>query len=124
MDKTVVELFAGVGGFRCGFNHVSLKDGKVHEEDNWDFVWANQWEPATKTQDAYECYGKRFGYENLSNIDIFEVDKNSDKKSVTEEIIKIINDTEPGLDIKVNFYDTNKENKQEKKTAHQMKMRQ
>ena len=29
MDKTVVELFAGVGGFRCGFNHVSLKDGKV-----------------------------------------------------------------------------------------------
>ena len=44
---------------------------------------------------------------------IFEVDKNSDKKSVTEEIIKIINDTEPGLDIKVNFYDTNKENKQE-----------
>ena len=34
---------------------------------------------------------------------IFEVDKNSDKKSVTEEIIKIINDTEPGLDIKVNF---------------------
>ena len=44
---------------------------------------------------------------------IFEVDKNSDKKSVTEEIIKIINDTEPGLDIKVNFLDSNKENKKE-----------
>ena len=26
MDKTVVELFAGVGGFRCGFNNVKLED--------------------------------------------------------------------------------------------------
>ena len=43
----------------------------------------------------------------------FEVAKNVDEKLVTEEIIKIINDTEPGLDIKVNFSDTKKENKQE-----------
>ena len=27
MKKTLVELFAGVGGFRCGLNHVELKDG-------------------------------------------------------------------------------------------------
>ena len=43
----------------------------------------------------------------------FEVVKNVDEKLVTEEIIKIINDTEPGLDIKVNFSDTKKENKVE-----------
>ena len=45
----------------------------------------------------------------------FEVAKNVDEKLVTEEIIKIINDTEPGLDIKVNFSDTKtkKENKEE-----------
>ncbi|WP_290459613.1 heavy metal translocating P-type ATPase [Romboutsia ilealis] len=45
----------------------------------------------------------------------FEVAKNVDEKLVTEEIIKIINDTEPGLDIKINFSDTKtkKENKEE-----------
>ena len=76
MDKTVVELFAGVGGFRCGFNHVSLKDGKVHEEDNWDFVWANQWEPSTKSQAAFDCYVERFGEsESHVNEDIATVDK-------------------------------------------------
>ncbi|MBE6511562.1 MAG: DNA (cytosine-5-)-methyltransferase [Methanobrevibacter olleyae] len=78
MDKTVVELFAGVGGFRCGFNHVSLKDGKVHEEDNWDFVWANQWEPSTKSQAAFDCYVERFGEsENHVNEDIATVDKST-----------------------------------------------
>jgi len=76
MDKTVVELFAGVGGFRCGLNHVTLNDGKVHEDDNWDFVWANQWEPSTKTQAAFDCYVERFGNsKNHVNEDIATVDK-------------------------------------------------
>jgi len=75
MQKTVVELFAGVGGFRCGLNHVELKNDKVIEKGNWNFVWANQWEPSTKTQEAYECYVKRFGNEDVSNVDIFEVNK-------------------------------------------------
>lgn len=75
MEKTAIELFAGVGGFRCGLNHVELKDGKVVEKGNWKFLWANQWEPATKSQEAYECYAKRFGEESVSNVDIFEVDK-------------------------------------------------
>ena len=77
MEKTVVELFAGVGGFRCGFNHVTLEDGVVHEDDTWDFVWANQWEPATKSQEAYDCYAMRFGADDVSNVDIFEVDKHN-----------------------------------------------
>lgn len=75
MDKTVVELFAGVGGFRIGLNNVELKNNKVKEKNNFDFVWTNQWEPATKIQDAYECYVKRFGNKNTSNTDINLVNK-------------------------------------------------
>lgn len=75
MKKTVVELFAGVGGFRCGLNKVELINNKVKENGNWDFVWANQWEPSTKTQDAFNCYIKRFGEKDASNVDIFEVNK-------------------------------------------------
>ncbi len=75
MEKTVVELFAGVGGFRCGLNKVTLINDIVNENGNWKFVWANQWEPATKSQEAYECYAKRFGKDDVSNVDIFKVDK-------------------------------------------------
>lgn len=75
MEKKVIELFAGVGGFRCGLNNVLLDEDKVIENGNWNFVWANQWEPATKTQDAFMCYTKRFGSEHASNVDIFEVNK-------------------------------------------------
>ena len=38
----VVELFAGVGGFRIGFEKGS--NGKY----TYDIVWSNQWEPSTK----------------------------------------------------------------------------
>lgn len=78
MDKTVAELFAGVGGFRCALNDVKLgSDGKAIESGEWDFVFANQWEPSTKKQDAYECYEARFGGEEATNEDIFQVDKAS-----------------------------------------------
>lgn len=75
MKKTLVELFAGVGGFRVGLNHVELKNDKVIEKGNWECLWANQWEPATKNQEAYDCYVKRFGSDNVSNTDIFSVNK-------------------------------------------------
>lgn len=75
MKKTAIELFAGVGGFRCGLNNVELKNDKTIENGNWDFVWANQWEPATKTQDAFNCYIRRFGEKDASNVDIFQVNK-------------------------------------------------
>lgn len=80
MDKTVVELFAGVGGFRCGLNHVKELDneGKANEEDgNWEFLWFNQWEPSTKSQAAFDCYVERFGDSGEhSNEDIATVPKN------------------------------------------------
>ncbi len=77
MKKTVVELFAGVGGFRVGLNNIKGFDenGKAIENGDWDFVWANQWEPATKEQHAYDCYATRFGKEDSSNEDISTVDK-------------------------------------------------
>jgi DNA (cytosine-5)-methyltransferase 1 len=46
----VVELFAGVGGFRIGL-----------ERSGWEIVWANQWEPGTTVQHAFACYAARFG---------------------------------------------------------------
>lgn len=79
MDKTVVELFAGVGGFRVGLNEITIdKFGNTIEKNNFKFVWANQWEPSTKVQDAFSCYIKHFGTSpNHSNVDINLVDKNT-----------------------------------------------
>lgn len=77
MKLTVAELFAGVGGFRVGLNHIDSidKNGLAIEKGDWEFVWANQFEPSTKMQPAFECYVKRFGEEKNSNVDINKVDK-------------------------------------------------
>lgn len=78
MDLKVVELFAGVGGFRVGLNKIHDIDpetGKAVEKGDWDFVWANQYEPATKVQHAHTCYTTRFGEGSCSNTDIHQVDK-------------------------------------------------
>lgn len=77
MELTVVELFAGVGGFRVGLNQIKSFDvnNRAIESGNWNFVWANQYEPSTKIQHAFNCYITRFGNENHSNIDINKVDK-------------------------------------------------
>jgi len=77
MKKTVVELFAGVGGFRVGLNEIESIDmsGRAIEKNNFKFVWANQWEPSTKIQYAFDCYTKRFGESNKHvNKDIATVD--------------------------------------------------
>jgi DNA (cytosine-5)-methyltransferase 1 len=60
----VIELFAWVGWFRLGLESAS-KAFKI--------VWSNQWEPATKTQDASNIYIERFGKKNHSNEDIAKV---------------------------------------------------
>ncbi len=57
----VVELFAGVGGFRIGLEGAS---------DAYDTIWNNQWEPSTKHQDASLVYRARFGSKGHSNKDI------------------------------------------------------
>lgn len=57
----VVELFAGVGGFRIGLEGAS---------DAYETVWNNQWEPSTVHQDASIVYRARFGERGHSNRDI------------------------------------------------------
>ena len=57
----VVELFAGVGGFRIGLERAS---------NRYKTVWSNQWEPSTKRQQASEIYAARFGEDGHSNVDI------------------------------------------------------
>ena len=81
MEKTVCELFAGVGGFRCGLN--SIKEvGDTAKPEKWNTVWFSQWEPIDKkTQWAWTCYTNRFGVcldrknEDKTNWDIAEVPK-------------------------------------------------
>lgn len=83
MEKTVCELFAGVGGFRCGLNHINtLEDMK--KEEPWKTVWFSQWEPAEKTtQYAHDCYVYHFGTcldkngNDTTNINIEDVDKST-----------------------------------------------
>lgn len=57
----VVELFAGVGGFRIGLEGAS---------DAYETIWNNQWEPSTQHQDASLVYRARFGSRGHSNKDI------------------------------------------------------
>lgn len=63
----VIELFAGVGGFRVGLENTS----------KFEVIWSNQWEPSTKTQHASIVYENVFGSNNHSNEDIHLVPTNS-----------------------------------------------
>lgn len=77
----VVELFAGVGGFRLGlegWNGKSASSGyKKPLKSPYKVVWSNQWEPSTKTQHASLVYENRFGKNGHSNEDIAQVDISS-----------------------------------------------
>lgn len=69
MGIRIVELFAGVGGFRLGLE----ASGQP-----FDTVWWNQWEPASKVQHAWACYaanhhGSTADAPQLSNEDIGQV---------------------------------------------------
>lgn len=74
----VVELFAGVGGFRLGlegWNGKSASSGyKKSLKSLYKVIWSNQWEPSTKTQHASLVYENRFGKNGHSNEDIAQVD--------------------------------------------------
>ena len=83
MEKTVCELFAGVGGFRCGLNHINTLDD-TKKDEAWKTVWFSQWEPAEKnTQYAHDCYVYHFGTcldkngNDTTNMNIEDVDKST-----------------------------------------------
>lgn len=74
MEKTICELFAGVGGFRLGFDKL---------ESGWRTTWFSQWEPGARVQWAHECYLYHFGDcfelngECHTDADIGTVDKST-----------------------------------------------
>lgn len=65
----VIELFAGVGGFRIGLDRV--------DNDFFKTIWSNQFEPSTKKQHASETYIARFGSDGHINADIATVSTDS-----------------------------------------------
>ena len=71
----VVELFAGVGGFRLGldgYSNPKYPDFDMEPAGNFHTIWANNWEPDGRPtkQFAWRCYEKRFGEGSCVNEDI------------------------------------------------------
>lgn len=64
INLNVLELFAGVGGFRVGLEKASptLKT-----------LWSNQFEPSRKSQDAFEVYSYHFPDSENWNEDITKI---------------------------------------------------
>jgi len=62
----VLELFAGVGGFRIGLENA--------DKDFFHTKWSNQWEPSRKAQDAFDCYNSHFPDSVNLNQDIATLD--------------------------------------------------
>ncbi|MGE5228086.1 MAG: DNA (cytosine-5-)-methyltransferase [Planctomycetaceae bacterium] len=82
----VVELFAGVGGFRLGLGR-----------SGWRTVWANQWEPSTKAQHAFDCYARHFlgpGY--VWDAELREARAANGDVAVNEDIAKVLDRIEGG----------------------------
>ena len=52
----VIELFAGVGGFRVGLEGFPKK-----KDSKYKVVWSNQWEPGSKLQHANMVHRFHFG---------------------------------------------------------------
>jgi len=73
----VIELFAGVGGFRLGLVGYNGKSASSNYRkklpQNFEIVWSNQYEPSTKIQSASEIYEEKFKDNNHSREDIGKV---------------------------------------------------
>lgn len=68
----VVELFAGVGGFRLGLE--GYKGNRKLHHKHFETVWFNQWEPSTKKQHAHETYVQNFGnFDEHTGVDVAQV---------------------------------------------------
>ena len=90
IDRTVCELFAGVGGFRCGLNSIkgiNETEKNSRKPERWKTVYFSQWEPADKkTQWAHDCYVNRFGTCcDLNGVDTTNYDINTVDKSTIPE---------------------------------------
>lgn len=77
-ELNVLELFAGVGGFRIGLENADKSLFKTK--------WSNQYEPARKSQDAFEVYDYQFPDSENINEDINEI-SDSRLKEMNADII-------------------------------------
>jgi DNA (cytosine-5)-methyltransferase 1 len=77
MKIKVVELFAGVGGFRIGLegfeNKSASSNYKKKIKTKFSVIYANQWEPQKKKQTAYNIYSTKFTSGIHSNKSISEL---------------------------------------------------
>ena len=92
MGLRIVKLFAGVGGFRIGF------EGNPGEAKNGhSVIWSNQWEPSTKTQHASDIYVERWNLER--NHEDFEIFTGKEEIHVNKDISTISEDDIPDHDL-------------------------
>ena len=75
----VLELFAGVGGFRIGLENA---DSKMYQT-----LWSNQYEPARKSQDAFEVYDYHWPDTDNINIDIQKIPNETFAKMDADMIV-------------------------------------
>ena len=79
----VIELFAGVGGFRLGLEGWNGMSSSSHYKkplnNNFEVVWSNQWEPSTKTQHANLVYEAKWPNSNHCGENIEDVIDNKFK---------------------------------------------
>ena len=97
MAVRVVELFAGVGGFRIGLEGPpGDKDGK------FTVVYANQWEPSTKRQHAAEIYVNRWHFvQHASKPNFYVNPENVNDTFENEDISKVEASEIPNHDLLV-----------------------
>ncbi|SVE55463.1 uncharacterized protein METZ01_LOCUS508317, partial [marine metagenome] len=89
----VVELFAGVGGFRIGFEGPPSNPNR----SKFRVIWANQWEPSTNVQHAAQVYVTNW---NLSPTDDPDVYGNGgDDIFVNKDIATVEADSIPDHDL-------------------------
>jgi len=81
----IVELFAGVGGFRLGLESINTK-----ERESLTTIWSNQWEPSTKAQHASNVYVREFGLSQSKEDDCVFHRKNKKGEILETHVCKDI----------------------------------
>lgn len=75
----ILELFAGVGGFRVGLENADKNFFRTY--------WSNQFEPSRKSQDAFDVYNYHYPKTDNINIDIATI---SDEKFASMDADMIV----------------------------------
>lgn len=80
----ILELFAGVGGFRVGLEQLANAD---LGDQFYHVIWSNQWEPSTNVQHAWRTYERVYGEGSCVNQDIAVVIANPENVPNAEMLV-------------------------------------